>query len=87
MSRISEFRQKEVINILDGKRYGYVIDVELDLEKGNITAVIVPGRTKFFGIFGKQQDYIIPWQNIHRIGEDIILVEFAVEIQTLSNAK
>lgn len=37
-----DFKHKEVINIIDGKRLGYVQDVTADLESGTITSIIVP---------------------------------------------
>lgn len=37
-----DFRHKEVINIKDGKRLGYVQDVCADLTSGSITSIIVP---------------------------------------------
>lgn len=70
-----DFKHKEVINITDGKRLGYVQDVTADLESGTITSIIVPGSNKPFNIFQSSQDIVIPWNNIHCIGEDIILVE------------
>ena len=70
-----DFKHKEVINITDGKRLGYVQDVTADLESGTITSIIVPGSNKPFNIFQSSQDIVIPWSKIHCIGEDIILVE------------
>ena len=70
-----DFKHKEVINIKDGKRLGYVQDVTADLESGTITSIIVPGSTKSFNFFQSSQDIVIPWNKIHCIGEDIILVE------------
>lgn len=70
-----DFKHKEVINITDGKRLGYVQDVTADLESGTITSIIVPGSNKPFNIFQSNQDIVIPWNKIHCIGEDIILVE------------
>lgn len=75
MNRSSDLRQKEVINISDGRRLGFVSDVELDLETGKIEAVILPGNTKVFGLLGKDSEFVIPWDRIKKIGEDIILVE------------
>jgi len=75
MMRASDFRQKEVINIADGNRLGFVYDVEIDMEKGVIDAIIVPGPGKFLGVFGRDSEYIIPWENIKKVGDDIILVE------------
>ena len=69
-----DFKHKEVINIVDGKRLGYVQDVTANLESGIITSIIVPGNTKLFNIFSSN-DIVIPWEKIKCIGEDIILVE------------
>ncbi|MDO4563837.1 MAG: YlmC/YmxH family sporulation protein [Clostridia bacterium] len=74
MYRTSDFRQKEVINVTDGKRLGFISDVEVNLERGVIEAIVVPGQRRFFGLFGNESDYVIPWGNIAKIGDDIILV-------------
>jgi len=75
MGRSSELKQKEVINISDGRRLGFVSDVEVNLEDGRIEAVIIPGAGRIFGIIGKDNEFVIPWERIKKIGEDIILVE------------
>ncbi len=74
MYRAGELRQKEVINLCDGARLGFVSDVEVSLENGIIEAVVVPGKTRFFN-FGKGKDLVILWDKIRVIGEDIIIVE------------
>ncbi len=70
-----DFRHKEVINIKDGKRLGYVQDVCADLQSGNITSIIVPGTSKPFNIFTGASDIVIEWNKIKCIGENVILVE------------
>ena len=70
-----DFKHKEVINIKDGKRLGFVQDVCADLENGNITSIIVPGSNKIFSVFAGANDIVIPWQQIKCIGDDVILVE------------
>ena len=71
-----DFRHKEVVNIKDGRRLGYVQDVCADLESGIITSIIVPGGTnKFMSLFSSSNDIVIPWNRIRCIGEDLILVE------------
>lgn len=67
------FREKEVINACDGRRLGYVSDIEFDVCDGRITAIIVPGRGGFLGCGGT--DIVIPWEKIRKIGEDVILVD------------
>ncbi|MBR6728687.1 MAG: YlmC/YmxH family sporulation protein [Clostridia bacterium] len=80
MYRAGELRQKEVINLSDAGRLGFVADVEVSLEAGAIEAVIVPGRSRIFN-FGKGNDLVIPWEKIKRIGEDVILVDLPIETQ------
>lgn len=70
-----DFRHKEVININNGKRLGFVQDVCADLESGRITSIIVPGSKKIMSIFSKDDDIVIEWDKIKCIGEDIILVD------------
>ena len=77
--KFSELRCKEVICVADGRRLGFVSDVEVTIPEGVVRCVIVPGPCRFFGILGRKDDYVIPWQCIRRIGPDIILVEVKPE--------
>lgn len=70
-----DFKHKEVVNIKNGKRLGFVQDVCADLETGMITSIIVPGSNKLLNMFTQGNDIVIPWQNIKCIGDDLILVE------------
>ncbi len=71
-----DFKRKEVINITDGRRLGFVQDVCADLETGKITSIIVPGGTnKLINFFSSSNDIVIEWNKIKCIGEDLILVE------------
>lgn len=72
--RIFDMGYKEVINLCDGARLGYVNDVEIDMKEGRVTALVIPGRLRLFGLLGREDDYIVPWSGIEKIGEDIILV-------------
>lgn len=76
----SELRYKEVIDVHTGLRLGYICDAEFDDREGRITAIITPGRARFFGIFGREDDYVLPWDCLVRIGSDIILVEINGEL-------
>ena len=75
--RVRDLRCKEVINICDGCRLGYVGDVEVCCPEGQVVAIVVYGPFRFFGLFGRGEEYYIPWECIQRIGDDIILVEKA----------
>jgi len=86
MARMYDLRQKEIINTKDGARFGFVSDLVFDEEAGNITALIVPGPGRVLGVFGRDQEYRIPWASITKIGEDIILVDCDSE-KTLSESE
>ena len=70
-----DFRHKEVVNINNGKRLGFVQDVCANLETGWITSIIVPGGKKLMSMFAKEDDIVIEWEKIKCIGDDIILVD------------
>ncbi len=73
--RVAELRYKEIIDIGDGTRYGYVGDVEVNTQSGQVQALVVYGRLRLFGLLGRQEDVVFPWSSVRRFGEDIILVE------------
>ena len=74
--KIIEMRDKQVICIKDGTIIGCVCDVEIDTSCGKLVSIVIYGRPKFFGLFGRCEDIIIPWSCIEIIGEDTILVNF-----------
>jgi YlmC/YmxH family sporulation protein len=76
MVKISEFQVKDVINIADGKKLGNIGDIDINVHSGKIESVIISGAGKVLGFFGKDEDIIIPWKNILKIGEDVILVRY-----------
>ena len=89
--RFSELRDKEIINICDGRRLGYVCDAELKMSgeggAAALTALIVPGPARFFGLFGREPDFLIPMECVTRMGMDIILVEVKGDYRRGKKAK
>lgn len=78
MISTQNLKNKEVINIYDGKSLGFVYDIEVNLEKGTIEGIIVPAERSFFSFFSRaDNDYVIKWKDIKRIGDDVILVDVA----------
>lgn len=73
--RVFDLKRKEVINICDCRRLGFVGDVEFDRETGCVTHLIVPGPGCMCGIFGREKEYVIPFSEVRQIGEELILVE------------
>ena len=77
--RICDLKQKEIINVCTCRSLGCPIDVEFDCKTNCLTALVVPGPSRFFGLFGRESEFIIPWKCIRQIGDDIILVEIQEE--------
>jgi YlmC/YmxH family sporulation protein len=75
--RWTQLRYKEVINVEDGSRYGYVGDMEIDWTEGKVRSLVVPGRLRLLGLLGREEDVVIPFSAVRRLGEDIILVDGA----------
>ena len=75
LNYFSDLRYKEVIDIHTGLRLGYVCDLDFDDSEGRLVSLVTPGRAKFLGLLGREDDYVLPWGCIVRIGGDIILVE------------
>ena len=59
LERFSCLRRKEVVNVCDGCRLGYVGDLEIKYPEGEIKAIVVFGPCRFFGLFGRGEDYYI----------------------------
>ena len=72
---IADMRNKEVINLQDGTRLGFVGDVEIDTENAKLTTIIIYGRSRLFGLLGRTDDIMIPWENI---GDETILVNHTI---------
>ena len=73
--RMRDLRCKEVINISDGCRLGFVSDVDIRVPEGQVIAIVVNGPCRFFGLFGRGAAFYIPWECIQRLGDDIILID------------
>lgn len=72
---LSELRTKEVIDVHDGKRLGKVMDLEFCTADSRITALVVPADTSFIqSLRGEKCGLVIPWEDVRRIGDDVILV-------------
>ena len=77
--RMSELKRREVINVCDCKRLGFVGDLDIDPCTGRILAIIVPGPGCVCGFLGREKEFVIPFGDICQIGDDIILVKIDEE--------
>ena len=70
-----ELRCKEVVNVIDGRRLGHVTDVVFSLSTFCVQGIVVPGEKNGWNIFKKGSELFIPFKQVIKIGEDMILVE------------
>ena len=79
-TKFTDLHCKEVICVSDGRRLGYISDARVDLCDGQIIAIIVPGPCRFLGLWGRKDDYVIPWRCICKMGPDIVLVDIKPDL-------
>ena len=74
MIRLSEIAAKKMIDTGDGRDMGQLHDFEIDPVGGRIQSLIVPVPDR--GHLFRRREYMsIPWQEIKKIGHDVILIE------------
>jgi YlmC/YmxH family sporulation protein len=71
--RLSELQNKNIINLLDGKNIGNIIDINID-ENGKMIGLIVEKHKFLISLFTSKKELSIRWDQIEKIGEDVILV-------------
>lgn len=75
MMRIADLKTRDVVNVSDGRRLGLIKDVDLDLEEGRIKALILPGNQRLLGFLGRNDDVVVSWDQVKKLGVDVILVD------------
>ena len=74
--RLSDLQNKDVINTKDGKKIGNIIDIIISLD-GKLQSIVVE-QTKGMRVFTSKEDLEITWNQIEKIGEDVILVKLLI---------
>jgi len=70
--RLADLQLKDIVNVKDGRRLGRIIDAEID-SKGQIINIIIEPK-KIFKLSSNNESNIT-FNQIVKIGEDVILVE------------
>jgi len=76
--RLSDLQNKDIVNIMDGKNIGNIIDVKINEENGNIDSFIIEPNKNFLSFLNRGKDTEIKWNSIAKIGEDVILVKITL---------
>ena len=74
-SSFIELRCKEVINVLDGRRLGHIVDIVFDLDCARVLGFMLPAEKTGWNIFKNSNQLFLPYGSIIKIGEETILVE------------
>lgn len=72
--RLSDLQHKDVVNMKDGKLVGNIIDVSINALNGSMEKLIVEKSKFFVSLFSNKNEIEIRWEQIEKIGEDVILV-------------
>ena len=64
IQRIGDLKDRQVVCVKDGSILGFVGDIELDTESGKLSSIVIYGKAKGFGLFGREDDMIVPWDSI-----------------------
>jgi YlmC/YmxH family sporulation protein len=54
---------------------GFIKDLKIDCNENKIISIILPSQTAKISLFGKSEDIEIPWDNVNKIGVDVLLVD------------
>lgn len=73
--KITELQMKDVIAMETGERLGYISDLDIDTQRGRLKGLVLTLKGKAMGLFGKEEELVIPWDQIVNIGADVILVK------------
>ena len=72
--RLSDLQNKDIVNTMDGRNVGNIIDVKIDQRSGALVSLVVEPNKKMLSFMNRGVEEEISWKNIERIGEDVILV-------------
>ena len=75
--RLSQIGGKEIVNLNTGERLGMVAEADLVIDKatGNIIRLLIPEERLGFSLFGERNFIEVPWENVKKIGNDLIIIE------------
>ena len=71
-----ELIDKDIINIKNGENIGRFTDIEIDTKKGRVTALYIEDNNKFLSFFNKSKSVLIKWEEIVKVGLDVIVVNY-----------
>ncbi len=80
MFKISDMMEKEVVNVNNGKKLGFISDIELDMGEGRIKSLIIVNEGSKSYLLSRGEACAVSWNNIIKIGHDMILVKIDQQV-------
>jgi len=74
---LGELQSKDVINVVDGTKMGRINNMEIDITTGKIISIIVQTNTRFMNFFTGNNNVVIPWNQIVKVGGEVIIVNYS----------
>ncbi|HBC97012.1 MAG TPA: YlmC/YmxH family sporulation protein [Clostridium sp.] len=68
-------RDMEVIDINTGTKLGFIKDLKINCDEHRIISIVLPSQTTKMSLFSKNEDVEVPWEDIKKIGVDVILID------------
>ncbi len=75
---LRELQTFDVVNVIDGDKLGKIIDLEINYDTGKILSFTVSPNT-FASFFMKNKNVVIPWENVVKVGTEVIIVNHEIE--------
>ena len=75
---LKDLKNLEVIDINEGRKLGYIIDVKVDCDNYKVLSIILPMEKTSW--FGKQEVIEIDWDDVVKVGIECILVNIREKI-------
>lgn len=72
---LSNLRTMEIIDVNTGAKLGFIKDLKIDCEENKILSIILPPQTDKISLFTKSEDIELSWDNVKKIGIDVLLVD------------
>ena len=74
---LSDIQSIDVVNVATGNKIGRIKDIDFDTNSGTIISLSVLTISKLRSFFSGDQLIIIPWENVIKFGNDVIIVNYS----------
>ncbi|MGL5695111.1 MAG: YlmC/YmxH family sporulation protein [Peptostreptococcaceae bacterium] len=79
MMRVSDIMEKEVINIKNGKKMGFITDIDIDVNEGRVMSFAILGDSRNFFSRGMDEEVVF-FSDILKVGCDTIIVNLGSDM-------